>query len=102
MNKKKVFLRTDYLHDKEVIREFLKAALENSDPDFFIESLAEVAKARGMARLAREAGLGEECLRQALAEGSKPSFDMIQKITNALGVPLTVKADALAAAEPVL
>lgn len=81
---------SDYLHDKEVVREFLTAALEEDNPDFFIVSLAAVAKARGMSQLAKEAGLSEECLRNALAEGSMPSFETIQKITKALGVQLAV------------
>ncbi|MDR3088977.1 MAG: putative addiction module antidote protein [Desulfobulbaceae bacterium] len=50
-----------------------------------------VAKARGVAQLAKETGLSRESLYKTFSAGTKPRFETILKITNALGVPLGVK-----------
>ena len=82
----------DYLDSEEMIEEYLVAALETDDSDIFLNALANVAKARGIAQLAKDTGLGRESLYKSLAPGAKPRFDTIMKITKALGVPLTAKA----------
>ena len=78
----------DYLENEEVIAEYLSAALEDPDPDVLLAALANVAKARGIAQLARETGLGRESLYKALAPGAKPRYETIAKLLNALGVRL--------------
>jgi hypothetical protein len=59
--------------------------------------LAEVAKARGMTQVARDAGLGRESLYKALAPGSHPRFETITAILRAIGVRLVAQAPAAAA-----
>ena len=78
-----------YLDNDEVIAEYLTAALEENDPDLLLTALANVAKARGMAQLARDAGLGRESLYKALTPGAKPRFETILKVLHGLGVKLT-------------
>jgi len=56
-----------YLDDDNVIAEYLAAAAEDSNPDVFLAALGDVAKARGMAQIAKEAGLGRESLYKALS-----------------------------------
>lgn len=80
---------TEHLDNEEVIAEYLAAAMENSDPNVFLAALADVAKARGMAQLAKDSGLSRESLYKTLAPGAKPRFETIMKITKALGVPMT-------------
>lgn len=80
---------TEHLDNEEVIAEYLAAAMENADPDVFLAALADVAKARGMAQLAKDSGLSRESLYKTLAPGAKPRFETIMKITKALGVPMT-------------
>ena len=84
-----------YLDSEEMMAEYLMAAMEAENPDVFLAALSDVAKARGIAQLAKDAGLGRESLYKTLAPGAKPRFDTIMKITRALGVPLTVKAEAV-------
>ena len=60
MKKVKVFDAADYLDNDEVIAEYLNAALEDANPDVFLAAISDVAKARGMSRLAKDAGLGRE------------------------------------------
>ena len=78
-----------YLDNDEVIAEYLTAALEENDPDLLLTALSNVAKARGMAQLARDAGLGRESLYKALTPGAKPRFETILKVLHGLGVTLT-------------
>ena len=88
------FDAVDYLDSEEMMAEYLMAALEEENPDVFLAALSDVAKARGIAQLAKDTGLGRESLYKSLAPGAKPRFDTIMKITNALGVPLAVKPES--------
>jgi len=61
-----------YLSSDEAISEYLTAVLEENDPDLFLAAMGDVAKARGMMNIARDADLGRESLYKALAPGAKP------------------------------
>jgi len=80
-----------YLDNEEVIAEYLAACLEDSNPEVFLAALGDVAKARGIAQLAKDTGLGRESLYKTFSPGTKPRFETIMKITKALGVPISVK-----------
>jgi probable addiction module antidote protein len=82
------FDAADYLDDDKVISEYLNAALEDQNPDVFLQAIADVAKARGMSKLAADTGLGRESLYKALAPGAKPKYDTVLKLVRALGVEL--------------
>jgi probable addiction module antidote protein len=86
------FDTSDFLDDDEVIAEYLTAALEEPDPDVFLTAIGQVAKARGMARIADRTGLGRESLYKALAHGAKPRYDTVLKVLQSLGVKLVLKA----------
>jgi len=78
-----------YLNDDAAIAEYMTAVLETEDPDLLLLALSDVARARGMAQVAKDAGLGRESLYKALAPGAKPRFDTVIKVARALGVRLT-------------
>jgi probable addiction module antidote protein len=80
----------EYLDNDEVIAEYLTAAMEDPNPDVFLAALGDVAKARGMAQIANEAGLGRESLYKALSSGAHPRYDTIKAVLGALGVKLSV------------
>lgn len=82
------FEAADYLDNDIVIAEYLNAALEDENPSVFLRAIADVAKARGMSKLAKDAGLGRESLYKALAPGAKPRYDTVLKLIRALGVEL--------------
>ena len=82
------FDAADYLDNDAVIAEYLNAALEDENPNVFLQAIADVAKARGMSKLAKDTGLGRESLYKALAPGAKPRYDTIIKLVRALGVEL--------------
>jgi probable addiction module antidote protein len=83
------FDAADYLDDEETIAEYITAALEDPNPDVFLAAVRDVARARGMAQLAKDAGLGRESLYKALAPGAKPRYDTVIKLLHALGVRLS-------------
>jgi probable addiction module antidote protein len=78
-----------YLTSDAAIAEYLTAVLEADDPDLLLVALGDIARARGMAQVAKEAGMGRESLYKALAPGAKPRFDTVLKVARALGVRLT-------------
>jgi probable addiction module antidote protein len=80
----------DYLDNDEVITEYLSVAAEDINPEVFIAALGDVAKARGMAQIAKDAGLGRESLYKALRQGAHPRFDTINAVLRALGVKIAV------------
>ncbi|GHT86855.1 putative addiction module antidote protein [Betaproteobacteria bacterium] len=80
------FDAAEYLDSEETIAEFLAAAAEDENPDVLLSAIGAVARARGMAKVAADAGLGRESLYKALAPGAHPRYDTIQRVIHALGV----------------
>lgn len=80
-----------YLTDDEAVAEYMNAVLETGDSDLLLLALADIARARGMAQVAKDAGLGRESLYKALTPGAKPRFDTVMKVAKALGVKLTAQ-----------
>ena len=77
-----------YLKDDAAIAEYMTAVFETDDTDLLLLALSDIARAKGMAQVAKDSGLGRESLYKALAPGAKPRFDTILKVTKALGVRL--------------
>jgi probable addiction module antidote protein len=88
MKKPVVSDAADYLDGEEVIAEHLNVALASEHPDLFLQAIADVAKARGMAQLAKDTGLGRASLGKAPAPDAKPRNDTVLKLIRALGVEL--------------
>lgn len=84
------FDASDYLDDEETIAEYLTAALENPDPDAFLAAIRDVAKTRGIAKVAADAGLGREGLYKTLKPGAQPRFDTMRRLIGALGVKMDI------------
>lgn len=80
-----------YITDDAAVAEYMTAVLETEDPDLLLLALADVARAKGMAQVAKDAGLGRESLYKALSPGAKPRFDTILKVARALGVRLSAQ-----------
>jgi probable addiction module antidote protein len=89
----KAFDAAAYLDNDAVIAEYLSAAAEDPNPDVFVAALGDVAKARGMAQIAKDSGLGRESLYKALSAGAHPRFETINSVLRALGVKIAVVAE---------
>jgi probable addiction module antidote protein len=78
----------EHLETEEDIAAYLDAAFEEGDPSLIAAALGDVARAKGMAQIARDAGLGRESLYKALSPDGNPEFATIMKVVNALGIKL--------------
>ena len=85
------FDASKYLTDDETIAEFLMALLDSGNTAALLSGLGAVAKARGMTKVAADAGLNRESLYRAFAPGSNPGFDTIRRVMDAVGVQLSVR-----------
>lgn len=65
---------------------FLAAAVENLNPEVLLYAIGAVARARGIAKVAAESGIGRESLYNAFAPGAHPRFETIQRVLGSLGV----------------
>ena len=80
-----------YLDDDNALAEYMSVVLETNAQDLLLLALSDVARAKGMAQVAKDAGLGRESLYKALAPGAKPRFETIVKVARALGVKFTAQ-----------
>ena len=78
----------DYLEADEDVVAYLEAAFEDGDPGLIAAALGDVARARGMTRVAAKAGLGRESLYKALSPNGNPEFATVLKVMQALGLRL--------------
>ena len=90
-------------HDEVVIRElrrdpdfaadYLRAALEDEDdPRVILIALRHVARARGIAKVAKAAGIERESLYRALSAKGNPRLTTLLAVLKAMGVKLTIEA----------
>ena len=85
------FDMTEYLTDEKAVAEYLTVVLEENDPAAFAHALGTVARARGMAEIAKASGMGREALYKALRLDSQPRFETITRVCAALGLKLTLQ-----------
>ena len=78
----------EHLKTKEDMVAYLEAALEEADPVLVAAALGDIARAKGMTQVARDAGLGRESLYKALSPAGNPEFATILKVVAALGLQL--------------
>ena len=81
----------EHLETEEDMVAYLDAALEDGDPALIVAVLGDIARAKGMTQVAREAGLGRESLYKALSPTGNPEFATILKVVSALGLRLHVE-----------
>ncbi|HMN44112.1 MAG TPA: putative addiction module antidote protein [Povalibacter sp.] len=94
--KKQKFSRydvADYLDSDEDMAAYLDACIEEADDDaaYIAAALRDIARARGMAQLARDTGISREGLYKALSAEGNPSLATVLKVVKALGLKLATK-----------
>jgi probable addiction module antidote protein len=84
----------EHLRTAKEMAAYLEACLEeaNGDAAFIAKALGDIARAKGMAQVARDAGVSRESLYKALSGDRSPDFETILKVLNALGIKLHAKA----------
>ena len=78
----------NYLTTREDMAAYLEAALEDGDVAVISAALGDIARSRGMTRLARDTGLGRESLYKALSADGNPELGTVLKVVDALGLRL--------------
>jgi probable addiction module antidote protein len=78
----------EHLENEEDMAAYLEAALEENDPSLIADALGDIARAKGMSKIASKTGLGRESLYKALSPEGNPEFSTILKVVNALGLHL--------------
>lgn len=86
------FDMAELLNTDEAITEYLTQVLAEGDTDELIRAVGYVAKARGMAQIASDTGLGRASLYKAFAPGAKPRFETVIKVMHSLGIDLQATA----------
>jgi probable addiction module antidote protein len=81
----------EYLKDDADIAAYLSVVIEEGDAGELAHALGVAARARGMAQIAEETGIGREALYKALRADAHPRFDTISRVCKALGVKLVVQ-----------
>lgn len=83
----------NHLRTPEEMAAYLDAAIEesNGDASFIAMALGDIARAKGMAELSRETGLGRESLYKALSAEGNPQLSTVLKVAKALKLQLHVK-----------
>ena len=84
----------EHLRTPEEMAAYLEACFEeaNGDAAFIAKALGDIARAKGMTQVARDAGLSRESLYKALSGERTPGFDTILKVVGALGLKLHAEA----------
>jgi len=72
-----------HLESDDAVAECRATALQTEDPNLLLLALGDVARAKGMAHVAKNAGVGRESLCKALAPGARPRFDTAMKVARA-------------------
>jgi probable addiction module antidote protein len=84
----------EHLRTPEEMAAYLQVCIEEADGDatFIAKALGDIARAKGMSQVARDAGLSRESLYKALSGDRAPGFDTILKVMGALGLKLHAEA----------
>ena len=84
----------EHLRTREDMAAYLEATIEEAGDDaaFVAKALGDIARAKGMAQVAVDAGLSRESLYKALSGERKPTFETVLKVIGALGLKLRAEA----------
>lgn len=80
----------EHLRTPEEMAAYLEACFEeaNGDAAFIAKALGDIARAKGMTQVAKDAGLSRESLYKTLSGKRSPGFDTVLKVMAALGLKL--------------
>ena len=95
--KTQVWDPAEHLITDEDLAAYLEAALQEGDSALIAAALGDMARAKGMSQIARDAGLGRESLYKALSAEGNPELATIMKVIAALGLQLQASPSSNAA-----
>jgi len=80
-----------YINTKDDVIALLEAALEENDPDFLLSVFGDIARSKGMSKIANELNLDRKGLYRALAPDGNPSFKTVFKLIDLLGMRIRLE-----------
>jgi probable addiction module antidote protein len=83
------------LTSDKAIAAFMVEAFASEDAGYIAHALGVVARAKGMAQIARETGLSREQLYRSFSDTGNPTLKTTIAVMKTLGIELTAKAQAL-------
>jgi probable addiction module antidote protein len=78
----------DHLKTKKAMAAYLACALEEGDSGLIAAALGDIARAKGMTRIAKQTGLGRESLYKILSRKGNPELATVLKVFNSVGLKL--------------
>jgi probable addiction module antidote protein len=90
----------EYLDNDEMIAGYLSDALETQNPAFIADAIGVVARAKGMKRVAEDAGVSRESLYRALNANANPEFGTVLKVLAWLNINLVAQPDGVGSHHP--
>jgi probable addiction module antidote protein len=81
----------DDIETKEDVIGIIEAALEENDPEFLLSVIGDIARSKGMARLARELNIDRAGLYRAFSPDGNPYFLTVVKVLDNLGFKLSIQ-----------
>jgi probable addiction module antidote protein len=81
----------DHINTEEDVCGILEAALEENDTALLLAVIGDVARSKGMARIAKDVNLTRESLYRSLSVDGNPSFSTVAKVLDNLGFQLSIK-----------
>ncbi len=82
------FDAADYLTNEKAIAAYLNEALATGDTAFILHALGTVARAKGVSKIARQAGVTRESLYRSFSKTGNPEFGTVMKSLKAMGIEL--------------
>jgi len=78
----------EYLETEEQIAAYLEDIFESGDSDLIVAAIGDVARARGMSKIAGDTNRGRESLYKSLSPDGNPSFQTVVKVLASMGFAL--------------
>jgi len=78
----------EYLETEEQIAAYLEDIFKSGDPELMVTAIGDVARARGMSKIAGSANRGRESLYKSFSQSGNPSFETVVKVLSSLGFNL--------------
>jgi probable addiction module antidote protein len=83
-----IYDAANYLNTEEDMVAYLEAALEENNSALVVQALSTIARARGIADIARDTGLSRKALKEVFSPEGNPDFSSVLKVVHALGIRL--------------
>jgi len=81
----------EHINTREDVIAYLDAALEENDTALLLAVIGDIARSKGMARIAKDLNLARESLYRSLSQDGNPSFNTIVNVLDNLGLQLSIR-----------